>query len=293
MWFRRMGLFLLTNILVVVTISLVLNLLGVGSYITSTGLHMGNLIAFCFVWGMGGSFFSLLISRWMAKMSMGVQLVDPNSRGPEREVLDMVYRMSKAAGLTVMPEVGVYESPDVNAFATGPSKNRSLVAVSTGLLRSMNRDEVEGVIGHEVAHIANGDMVTMALVQGVVNAFVMVVARIIGFVVSQNAREESRHTINFAVTFIAEILLSFLGMFVVAYFSRQREFRADAGGARVAGREKMVQALQRLSRVYDPSQSGGGSLETMKISGRTGGLLAMLSTHPPLEERIRRLQMGR
>lgn len=253
----------------------------------------GKSYRLLFYLGHGRIFFSLLISRWMAKMSMGVQIVSPDARGPEREVLDMVYRMSRAAGLTTMPEVGVYESPDVNAFATGPSKNRSLVAVSTGLLRSMNRDEVEGVIGHEVAHIANGDMVTMALIQGVVNAFVMVIARVIGFVASQNAREESRHTVNFAVTFITEILLSFLGMFVVAYFSRQREFRADAGGAKVAGREKMVQALQRLSRVYDPGQGNGGALDVMKISGRTGGLMAMLSTHPPLEERIRRLQTGR
>ncbi len=289
---KRMMLFMLTNILVVVTISLVLNLLGVRPYLSQGGIDYGALLIFCFIWGMGGAFISLLISRWMAKMSMGVQIVSPESRGPERDVLDMVYRMARGAGLSVMPEVGIYESPDVNAFATGPSRNRSLVAVSTGLLRSMNRDEVEGVIGHEVAHIANGDMVTMTLVQGVVNAFVMFFARIVGFFVSQNVREENRAMTQWMVTLVAEILFSFLGMFVVAYVSRAREFRADAGGARVAGRGKMISALQKLRRVYDPQMDSGGSLATMKISGRQGGLLAMLSTHPPLEERIKRLEMS-
>lgn len=293
---KRVFLFMLTNILVVVTISIVLNLLGVRPYIEAQGINYEALAIFCFVWGMGGAFISLGISRMMAKTFMGVKVVDPRTQDPEmRWLVQTVHELAKAAQLRKMPEVGYYQSDDLNAFATGPTKNRSLVAVSTGLLRRMNRDEARGVLGHEVAHIANGDMVTMTLLQGIVNAFVMFFARIAAFALSQQVEESKRHIVHFLAVVVFEILLSFLGMMVVAYYSRAREFRADKGGARLAGRQNMIAALQSLQSHYAPaaaaaSQDRGASVETLKISGRrSGGLMALLSTHPPLEVRIQRL----
>lgn len=290
---KRVFLFMLTNILVIVTISIVLNLLGVRPYIEAQGINYESLAIFCLVWGMGGAFISLGISRIMAKMFMGVKVIDPRTQDPEmRWLVQTVHELAKAARLSVMPEVGYYQSDDLNAFATGPTKNRSLVAVSTGLLRRMNRDEARGVLGHEVAHIANGDMVTMTLLQGIVNAFVMFFARIAAFVLSQNVEESKRPMVNLFAVIVFEILLSFLGMMVVAYFSRAREFRADKGGARLAGQQNMIAALQSLQAHYFPAagQDKGSSLETLKISGRkSGGLMALLSTHPPLEVRIQRL----
>jgi heat shock protein HtpX len=189
-----------------------------------------------------------------------------------------------------MPEVGIYGGQEVNAFATGPTKNRALVAVSAGLLNKMNREQASGVIGHEIAHIANGDMVTMTLLQGIVNAFVMFFARLAAFALASNVEERNRPLVHMLTTIVFEIALSFLGMMVVAYFSRAREFRADAGGARYAGRERMISALQALQSVYEPKASDPNpSIAAFKISGHTGGLMALLSTHPPLEVRIRRL----
>jgi heat shock protein HtpX len=234
---------------------------------------------------MGGSLISLAMSRLSAKWMMGVQVVPPTS-SEYAWVVMMVEQLARKAGLPKMPEVGIYDSPEVNAFATGPSKRRSLVAFSTGLLRSMNKNEIEGVAAHEIAHIANGDMVTMTLLQGVVNAFVMFFARIIGYVVSQNVKEENRHTVQWIVTFILDMALSFLGMIVVCAFSRHREFRADRGGAHYAGKQDMIAALQRLAsntRRYDDQPA----LAALKISGGVGKLFA---THPPLEERIAALQ---
>jgi heat shock protein HtpX len=282
---KRIVLFILTNILVVMTISLVINLLGIRPYMTANGIDMGQLAAFCLVWGMGGSLISLAMSRLSAKWMMGVQVVPPTS-SEYAWVVMMVEQLARKAGLPKMPEVGIYDSPEVNAFATGPSKRRSLVAFSTGLLRSMNKNEIEGVAAHEIAHIANGDMVTMTLLQGVVNAFVMFFARIIGYVVSQNVKEENRHTVQWIVTFILDMALSFLGMIVVCAFSRHREFRADRGGAHYAGKQDMIAALQRLAsntRRYDDQPA----LAALKISGGVGKLFA---THPPLEERIAALQ---
>jgi heat shock protein HtpX len=282
---KRIVLFILTNILVVMTISLVLNLLGVRPYMTANGIDMGQLAAFCLVWGMGGSLISLAMSRMSAKWMMGVQVV-PRTSSEYAWVVMMVEQLARKAGLPAMPEVGIYDSPEVNAFATGPSKRRSLVAFSTGLLRSMNKNEIEGVAAHEIAHIANGDMVTMTLLQGVVNAFVMFFARIIGYAVSQNVREENRHTVQWIVTFILDMALGFLGMIVVFAFSRHREFRADRGGAQYAGKQDMIAALQRLgsnSRQYDNQPA----IAALKISGGVGRLFA---THPPLEERIAALQ---
>jgi heat shock protein HtpX len=282
---KRIVLFILTNILVVMTISLLLNLLGVRPYMTANGIDMGQLAIFCLVWGMGGSLISLAMSRMSAKWMMSVKVI-PRTSSEYAWVVLMVEHLAQKAGLPKMPEVGIYESPEVNAFATGPSKRRSLVAFSTGLLSSMNKNEIEGVAAHEIAHIANGDMVTMTLLQGVVNAFVMFFARIIGYVVSQNVREENRHTVQMLVTFALDMALGILGMIVVCAFSRHREFRADRGGAQYAGKQDMIGALQRLAsntRRYDEQPA----LAALKISGGVGKLFA---THPPLEERIAALQ---
>lgn len=297
-WAKRIFLFAVVNILVMVTVTTVTSLLGVGRYMGPGGLDIGNLAVFCLIWGMVGSFVSLGLSRIMAKWMMGVQVVDPSTTNPElRDLVTTVHRLADQAGIP-HPEVGIYQGADVNAFATGPTKKRSLVAVSTGLLNVMNREERNGVLGHEIAHIANGDMVTLTLIQGIVNAFVMFFARIIGWAVSQalrGDREEGSYGIQMVVTIVCEILLSVFGSMVVAAFSRYREFKADAGGASLAGKQSMVNALKRLNalhgRVADSEHpEGDRALAAFKISGKRGGFFALLSTHPPLEERIARLQ---
>lgn len=295
---KRIFLFMIVNVLVIVTISIVTSLLGIQPYLSGHGINYESLMIFCLMWGMGGAFISLMLSRVMARWMMGVKVIAPDTRdGQGGALLQKVHRLARSAGLQVMPQVGIYESPDINAFATGPTKNRSMVAVSSGLLTRMNDNETEGVLGHEIAHIANGDMVTMTLVQGIVNAFVMFFARIIAFFVSSAVDERYQFMARIAVTIALEIAFSFLGMMVVAWFSRWREFRADAGGARLAGREKMIAALQALERNFASLQAGkeeaAPSIATMKISGKSGGLMALLSTHPPLAERIRQLQSGR
>jgi heat shock protein HtpX len=292
-FFKRFFWFFLVNILIIATITVVTSLLGVNRYMTAYGLNYQSLALFCLIWGFGGAFISLSLSRIIAKWSMGVKLIDPErASGSEKELLQTVYHFAQKAGISKMPEVGIYESPDLNAFATGPTRNRSLVAVSTGLLHRMNRNEVEGVLAHEVAHIANGDMVTMTLVQGIVNAFVMFVARIIGFAVAQGVKEESRPMVNMLVVIVCEILLGILGSLAVSWFSRLREYRADAGGAQLAGREKMIAALQSLQRAFGPMEADSApqSVAALRISNKRGGLLAAFSTHPPLEERIARLR---
>ena len=289
-WLKRVSLFMAVNLLILVTLSFTLNVLGVRPYLTHFGIDYQSLIIFCLVWGMGGAFISLALSRVMAKWMMGVQVIDPTQAGGEAaELVAMVHRLAQSAGLPALPQVGIYESPEVNAFATGPTKSRALVAVSTGLLRAMDRTELEGVLGHEISHVANGDMVTMTLIQGIVNAFVMFLARVIGFFVSQNVREENRRWVNYLVVIVLEILLSLLGMMVVAFFSRSREFRADAGSALLSGREKMVAALENLQRTYEPLEHNR-SMATLKISGKSGGFLSLLSTHPPLAARIAALK---
>lgn len=299
-WVKRITLFLLVNALVIVTISTLLSVLGVRPYLTSAGLDYGALLVFCLLWGMGGAFISLALSRVMAKWMMGVKIVDPRNPGAYGDLVQTVHELSRAARLPAMPEVGIYDSPEVNAFATGPTKSRSLVAVSTGLLQRMNREEVRGVLGHEVAHIANGDMVTMTLIQGVVNAFVMFLARVIAFGLTMAGRrdeEESALSSPVAfhvVTFVLEMVFMILGSMVVAWFSRYREYRADHGGATLAGRESMIRALEGLRRsveIVDPYAQQPAAMQAMKISSR-GGLLRLFSTHPPLEERIARLRMG-
>ncbi len=289
---KRLLLFIITNVLIVISISVVLNLLGVQPYLTARGIDYQSLAAFCFVWGFGGAFISLALSRLMAKWMMKVKVIAPATIvSEERWLLDAVSRFSNQAGLPKVPEVGVYESDDPNAFATGPTKARALVAVSTGLLRRMNRAEVEGVLAHEVAHIANGDMVTMTLVQGVVNAFVMFFARIVAWSVSQLVDEEKRGVVNFVAVLVFDIAFGLLGMMVVAAFSRHREFRADGGGANLVGKPKMVAALYALQNVAQKETDAPQSIAAFKISGtKRRGLLSLIATHPPLEERIKRLQ---
>jgi heat shock protein HtpX len=298
-WFKRIGLFLAVNILVMLTLTTVMKLLGVGHYLTAYGIDYRSLAVICLVWGMGGSFISLLLSRFMAKHMMGVEVIDPDTRDPElSKLVGTVHELARSAGLTTMPEVGIYDSPDLNAFATGPSRSRSLVAVSTGLLSRMSRSEVEGVLGHEIAHIANGDMVTLTLIQGVVNAFAMFLARILAFAISQATRsEDDRERGRGGMGGIAEYLMIqlfemvflVLGSMVVAWFSRWREFRADAGGARFAGRENMIAALKKLQMAYEmPPQSepAPAAMQALQISSRKGGLLRLFASHPPLEDRI-------
>lgn len=288
---KRLFLFLITNIAVVATISILINILGLGHYITKAGIDYNALAIFCLVWGMTGSVISLLMSRQAAKWFMGVKVVDPRSPGQFAGLVNMVEQLSRAANLPKTPEVGVYESPEMNAFATGPSQSRSLVAFSTGILQGMNADEIAGVAGHEIAHIKNGDMVTMTLIQGVINAFVMFLSRVIGFAVSQSVEERSRYWVNTLVVLVLDIALTILGSIVVFWFSRQREFRADAGSAQIAGRGRMIAALKRLGqgRLLPDEHK---SFATMKISGHSNGFAALFSSHPRLEARIAALERG-
>jgi len=289
---KRIFLFLLTNLAVVITLSIVLSLLGVGRYIDPDGgLNIQSLAIFCLVWGMGGAFISLQMSRWIAKRATGVKLVDGQTGRAELDWLHAtVTRLTQQANLP-MPEVGVYESPEVNAFATGPSKSRSLVAVSSGLLRAMRQEEVEGVLAHEVAHIANGDMVTMTLLQGVMNAFVMFLARIIAFALASRggSRDDRGGGVSWIAVIALEIVLGILGSLVTAWFSRHREFRADHGGATLAGRDRMLAALRRLASNRELVDTQHPALATLKINGARSWMV-FFSTHPPLEARIAALE---
>ncbi|MDQ7774172.1 MAG: protease HtpX [Elusimicrobiales bacterium] len=290
---KRVILFVLLNVLIITTLSITMQLLGVRPYLEANGIDYAALIGFCLVWGMGGAFISLALSRVMAKWMMGVQVIDPNTTDPAlSRLVASVHNLAKAAGLPKMPEVGVYDSPEVNAFATGPTRSRALVAVSAGLLEAMDWEQVEGVLGHEIAHIANGDMVTMTLLQGVINAIVMFLARVIAFFIFRNSRDGGG-AMQHLVVIALQIVLSFLGMILLAAFSRYREYRADAGGAGLAGRDKMINALEGLRRtVKYADATGHQSVAAFKISSGPGGFMKLFSTHPPLEERIARLKAG-
>ena len=288
---KRIVLFLITNLAVMLVLSVVASLLGVNRYLTANGLNFGALLAFCAIFGFGGSIISLLMSKWVAKRSVGAQVITEPRNSAEMWLLQTVERQARAAGIG-MPEVAVYEAPEPNAFATGANKNAALVAVSTGLLRNMSQDEVEAVLGHEISHIANGDMVTLTLIQGVVNTFVMFLARVIGYFIdnmlSGRGQNESRSSVGFGyyiTVFVLEIVFGILASMIVAWFSRQREFRADRGGAHLAGKRKMISALQKL---------GGGvasSLPPQQMAfGIAGGVKEWFSTHPPIEKRIAALQ---
>jgi len=283
---KRVVLFLLTNLAVVTTISVILAVLGV-----RPGGGLIPLAIFCFIWGMGGAFISLAISRWMAKRGMGVQLVNGQTGNADADWLYRTVEKLAHQAQIPMPEVGIYNSPEINAFATGPSRSKSLVAVSTGILQAMKRNELEAVLAHEVSHVANGDMVTMTLLQGIMNSFVMFVARIIASVVAGNSRDERGSSfMYFVVRIVAEIVLGIAGSLVTAAFSRYREFRADAGGAALAGTGNMVAALERLAsgpQLIDPRAP---ALASFKISGAPSRFMVLFSTHPPLEVRIQALR---
>lgn len=296
---KRIILFLLVNAAVVLTVSIILSFFNVQPYLTRYGLNYTSLAIFCLLWGMVGAFISLWLSKIMAKWMMGIQIIDPDTRDPAlRSLVQMVHQLAHKAGLPAMPEVGIYDSPEVNAFATGPTRARSLVAVSSGLLNRMGQDEVEGVLGHEVTHIANGDMVTMTLLQGVINAFVMFFARILAFAITRalGRREEDSlenpSPLMYQITvFLLEIVFMVLGTIIIAAFSRYREFRADAGGARLAGPQKMINALTALKKtmdIQDPSHEQQ-AVQAFKISSH-GGIMSLFATHPPLELRIERLK---
>ncbi len=292
----RILLFLATNAAILVVISIVFNLLGLSSILDQQGvnLDLNALLVVSAIIGMTGSVISLAMSKWMAKRSMGVHAIERPSNSTEQWLLDTVHRLARQAGIG-MPEVGIFDAPDPNAFATGMNRNNALVAVSTGLLRSMSADEVEAVVGHEISHVANGDMVTMALLQGVVNTFVYFFASIIGYVVDRVILKNERGLgIGYYVTqIIAQICLSILASMIVMWFSRWREFRADAGGARLAGRGKMIGALHALQRAHEP-QDLPGEFAAFGISGGLGdGLKKLFMSHPPLEERIAALKHRR
>ncbi|AEG32014.1 protease HtpX [Thiomicrospira cyclica] len=288
---KRIGLFLLTNIAVIAIASIVLSLLGVGSTLQANGvdLALGNLLIFAAVFGFAGSFVSLALSKFMAKKMTGAQVIENPRNADEQWLVDTVRRQAEKAGIG-MPEVAIYNAPDPNAFATGMSKNKALVAVSTGLLRNMTRNEVEAVLGHEVAHIANGDMITMALVQGVVNTFVIFFARIAGhFVDRVILKNESGHGIGyFVASFIFEIIFGILASIITMWFSRRREFHADNGGAYLAGKENMIAALRRL-QMMQPGELPD-QMAAFGISNRPSKLGALFMSHPPLEDRIAALE---
>ena len=298
---KRIFLLVMVNILVMTTITLVLGLLRVGNYFPEGGL--AGLAVFCLVWGFGGAFISLGLSRLMAKWMMGVKVIPPNTNDPTlQELVETVHTLARSAGLPKLPEVGIYESNDVNAFATGPSKSRALIAVSTGLLQRMGSREVAGVLAHEVTHVANGDMVTMTLIQGIINSFVLFLSRVLAFVISQamrsrDDRDSGGGWLQFVLVMVFQIIFSILGSLVVCRFSRWREFRADAGGARLAGRESMIDALRALRRLHDPEVAAAEAkhaqaFQSLKISGEGRGFMALLATHPPIEQRIARLERG-
>jgi len=282
---KRVFLFLITNILIIATISIITSVLNVGHYIQGSGLNIPSLLIFCLAWGMGGSFISLALSGIMAKWMMKVKLIEGNPSGRALDIQLMVKKLAQASGLK-MPKVGIYDSPEVNAFATGPTKNRALVAVSTGLLQRMNNDELEGVLAHEVSHIANGDMVTMTLIAGIVNAFSMFLARIIAYGVSTFVSDKLENIVRIVTTIALDILFSILGSIVVSYFSRIREYRADAGAAKLSGRERMIAALEKIKSTLEiPMDDRAPSLATMKISGKRKAV-SWFSTHPDIDDRI-------
>ena len=297
---KRIALFTAVNLLVMTTVTVLLGLLGAGHYIPRGGLT--GLAAVCLIWGFAGAFISLLLSRQMAKWMMGVQVIPEASSDPALgALLATVHQLAQQAGIP-KPEVGVYDSAEINAFATGPSQSRSLVAVSTGLLERLSQPEVKGVLAHEIAHIANGDMITMTLIQGVINAFVLFLSRVLAFVVSQalrsrNERDSGGGWIQFMLVMVFQILFSILGSLVVNWFSRVREFRADAGGAMLAGRPNMIAALRALARLHNPEIAAAEaqhaqSFQSLKISG-SSSYLRLFATHPPIEERIARLESAR
>ena len=287
---KRVFLFLATNMAIVLVLSVTMRLLGVEPYLNANGLNLTSLLIFAAVMGFGGSFISLAISKWSVKRSLGVHVLENPASPTERWLVDTVRKYADQSGIR-MPEVGVYDSPEVNAFATGMTRNSSLIAVSTGLLRQLTREEAEAVLGHEVAHAANGDMVTLALIQGVVNTFVMFLSRVIGHLVDRVVfkTERGQGPAFFVTMIVAELVLGVLASIIVMWFSRRREFIADTGGANLAGRRNMIAALERLGGLHP--QPLPDKMAAFGIAGGVGsGLKRLFMTHPPLEERIAALK---
>lgn len=293
---KRIALFLATNLAIIIVLSISLRLLGFEGFLDKQGvdLNLNSLLIFAAVFGFGGSFFSLAISKWMAKKTTGAQVITQPANQTERWLVQTVERQAREAGIG-MPEVAIYQSPEINAFATGASRNNALVAVSTGLLQNMSADEAEAVLGHEVSHVANGDMITLSLIQGVVNTFVIFLSRVIGHFVDRVIfKVERGHGPAFWITtIVAEIVLGILASIIVMWFSRQREFRADVGGAQLAGRQKMIAALQRLKKNHEGSSDLPDQLTAFGISGlRSSKFGKLFMSHPPLDERIAALQQA-
>lgn len=289
---KRIVLFVLTNVAVLMVLSITASLLGVNRFLTAQGLNLTALIGFAAIMGFGGAFISLLMSKPLAKWTTGAQVINASSDPTHQWIVRTVAQFSQKAGIQ-MPEVAIYEG-EPNAFATGAFKNSALVAVSTGLLQSMTREEVEAVIGHEVAHVANGDMVTMTLIQGVMNTFVVFISRVVGYFVDRvvlRNNSEGPGIGYYVTTIVLDLVLGLVAAVIVAWFSRQREFRADAGAAQLLGRRQpMINALARLGGLH--SGELPQSVKTMGIAGGASGLMALLSSHPPIEERIRALQQS-
>ena len=291
---KRIFYFLVTNLAIVLVLSITMRLLGVEPFLNANGLNLNSLLIFASIMGFGGAFISLAISKWSAKQMSGAVTIDNPKTPDEIWLIDTVKKQSQKVGIQ-MPEVAIFDSPVVNAFATGMSRDSSLVAVSSGLLNMMTKDEAEAVIGHEMSHIANGDMVTLTLIQGVVNTFVLFFSRVIGYTVDKVVfkTKEGTGPAFFITMIISELLLGVLASIVVMWFSRQREYRADFGGGQLAGKQKMIAALQRLKVQYESSSALPKSIAAFGISGEQGmGLRELFSTHPSLDDRIARLQQS-
>ena len=290
---KRIFLFVVTNLAILLVLSVTARILGIDRIMGANGLNMGALLMFAALFGFGGSLISLAMSKWIAKKSVGAQVIEQPSNAVEQWLVETVRRQAQQAGIG-MPEVAIYDAPEINAFATGANRDNALVAVRTGLLNNLSRDEAEAVLGHEVSHVANGDMITLTLIQGVVNTFVIFISRVIGnFVDRAVFKNENGPGIAYFVTsIVAELVLGILASIIVMWFSRQREFRADAGGATLAGRDKMIAALQRLKANHEATTLPQGA-QAFGISGKaTGGLARLFTTHPPLDERIEALRAG-
>ena len=290
---KRIFLFIVTNLAVMLVLSISMKLLGLDRALAGAGFNFTATLTMAAIVGFGGALISLAISKWSAKMMTGARIIQVPADSTERWLVDTVKRQAQAAGIG-MPEVAIYDAPDVNAFATGMNRNNALVAVSTGLLHTMARDEAEAVLGHEVSHVANGDMVTLTLIQGVVNTFVIFLSRVVGYVVDRLILKNERgYGIGyFVTTIVAELVLGVLASVIVMWFSRHREFRADSGGAKLAGRENMIAALQRLQAVQETQTNLPAQMKAFGISGGGGGISRLFMTHPPLEERIAALRAG-
>lgn len=300
--FKRISIFLGLNILIVLTVSFLLNIFHVAPYLRAYGLDYQSLAIFCLIWGMAGALISLCLSRSLAKWMLGVRLIDARSGDHESQMLiSMVTRLAQRAGLPDVPQIGIFESAEPNAFATGPTKRRSLVAVSRGLLRNLSKEEIEAVLGHEISHIANGDMVTMTLIQGVINAFVMFLARVLAFALSTIGRSrDDRRGFSYGsyilFTYLFEIVFMILGSLLVAFVSRKREFRADKGSSDLLGKAPMISALRKLESIHTKEsvaeEHQGIAALMINRPRKRSGLLALFASHPPIEERISRLERG-